>query len=245
MCLYRIAQEALRNIAKHSRAREAWVALTATDDGILLSIEDTGVGFSSDQTRGKLGLGLDSMEERARLIGGEFTIRSEPGKGTFGRSLGPMFRGDAMKKARVLVADDHRILAEGLRSLLEPEFELVDIVEDGRALVARARELSPDVIVADITMPLLNGIEAIRQLKKADVPAKVVFLTMHQDVTYAAKAFELGASGFVLKHSAPSELVTAIREALAGRTYVTPLIAGELMQAYRERAPTGKTRRST
>ena len=139
-----------------------------------------------------------------------------------------------MKRARVLLADDHRIVAEGLRSLLEPEFELVDIVEDGRKLVARANELCPDVIVADITMPLLNGIEAILQLKKADSPAKVVFLTMHQDVTYAAKAFELGASGFVLKHSAPSELVTAIREALAGRTYVTPLIAGELMQAYRD-----------
>jgi DNA-binding NarL/FixJ family response regulator len=139
-----------------------------------------------------------------------------------------------MKRARVLVADDHRILAEGLRSLLEPEFELVDIVEDGRTLVTLAKKLSPDVIVADITMPLLNGIEAVRQLKKADVPAKVVFLTMHQDVTYAAKAFELGASGFVLKHSAPSELVTAIREVLAGRTYVTPLIAGELLQAYRD-----------
>jgi DNA-binding NarL/FixJ family response regulator len=141
-----------------------------------------------------------------------------------------------MKRARVLLADDHRILAEGLRSLLEPEFELVDIVGDGRTLVTRARELLPDIIVADISMPLLNGIEAVRQLKKADVPAKVVFLTMHQDVTYAAKAFELGASGFVLKHSAPSELVTAIREALAGRTYVTPLIAGELMQAYRDGA---------
>ena len=139
-----------------------------------------------------------------------------------------------MTKPRVLLADDHRILAEGLTSLLEPEFELVEIVEDGRALVARARQLRPDVIVADITMPLLNGIEAVRQLKKAEVPAKIVFLTMHQDVTYAAKAFELGASGFVLKHSAPSELVTAIREALAGRTYVTPLIAGELMKAYRD-----------
>jgi DNA-binding NarL/FixJ family response regulator len=147
-----------------------------------------------------------------------------------------MLRENAMKRARVLLADDHRILAEGLRSLLEPEFELVEIVEDGRALVARAKELFPDVIVADISMPLLNGIEAVLQLKKADVPAKVVFLTMHQDVTYAARAFELGASGFVLKHSAPSELVTAIREALAGRTYVTPLIAGELMQAYRDGA---------
>jgi DNA-binding NarL/FixJ family response regulator len=140
-----------------------------------------------------------------------------------------------MKRARVLLADDHRIVAEGIKNLLEPEFELVGIVEDGRQLLARATELNPDVIVADITMPLLNGIEAVLQLKKADVAAKIVFLTMHQDVTYAMKAFEMGASGFVLKHSAPSELVTAIREALAGRTYVTPLITKELMQAYQSR----------
>jgi DNA-binding NarL/FixJ family response regulator len=141
-----------------------------------------------------------------------------------------------MKRARILLADDHKIVAEGLHGLLEPEFEVVGIVEDGRALVARAKALAPDVIVADITMPLLNGIEAILQLKKAEVAAKVVFLTMHQDATYAARAFEIGASGFVLKHSAPSELVTAIREALAGRTYVTPLIAKEVMQAYRDGA---------
>jgi DNA-binding NarL/FixJ family response regulator len=140
-----------------------------------------------------------------------------------------------MRRARVLLADDHRIVTEGIKSLLEPEFELVGIVEDGRQLLARAAELNPDVIVADITMPLLNGIEAVLQLKKADVAAKIVFLTMHQDVTYAMKAFEMGASGFVLKHSAPSELVTAIREALAGRTYITPLITKELMQAYQNR----------
>ena len=141
-----------------------------------------------------------------------------------------------MKRARILLADDHRIVAEGLHGMLEPEFEVVGIVEDGRALVAQAKALAPDVIVADITMPLLNGIEAVLQLKKAEVAAKVVFLTMHQDATYAARAFEIGASGFVLKHSAPSELVTAIREALAGRTYVTPLIAKEVMQAYRDGA---------
>jgi len=138
-----------------------------------------------------------------------------------------------MNKARVLLADDHKIVAEGLRSLLEPEFELVGIVEDGRELLTRAKELNPDVIVADITMPLLNGIEAVEQLKKAGSNAKVVFLTMHHDVTYANRAFEAGASGFVLKHSAPDELITAIREALRGRKYVTPMIAGELMESYK------------
>ena len=142
-----------------------------------------------------------------------------------------------MKRARVLLADDHKIITEGLRSLLEPEFELAGTVEDGRALVAAAQELNPDVVVADISMPLLNGIEAVRQLKKAGSRAKVIFLTMHPDATYATRAFEAGASGFVLKHSASSELLTAIREALKGRTYVTPMIAKDLMQAYKGGPP--------
>jgi DNA-binding NarL/FixJ family response regulator len=139
-----------------------------------------------------------------------------------------------MNKIRVLLADDHKIVLEGLRSLLEPEFEIVGAVEDGRALLKAAKRLSPDVIVADISMPLLNGIEAVRQIKEENEKVKVVFLTMHPDVTYATRAFEAGASGYVLKHSAPSELVTAVREALKGRTYVTPIIAGELLQTYKE-----------
>jgi DNA-binding NarL/FixJ family response regulator len=139
-----------------------------------------------------------------------------------------------MKKARILLADDHKIVAEGLRSMLESEFELVGIVEDGRALIKAAQKIQPDIIVADISMPLLNGIEAVHQIKKINPDIKVVFLTMHPDVTYASRAFEVGASGYVLKHSAPSELVMAIHEAIKGRTYVTPLIAGELMQSYKE-----------
>lgn len=139
-----------------------------------------------------------------------------------------------MSKARILIADDHSILAEGLRGLLEPEFEVVGLVADGRELVSTARELRPDVIVADVTMPSLNGIEAAIQLRDLGVTARVVFLTMHRDVAYARRAMEAGAAGFVLKHSAAAELVTAVREALRGQTYVTPLIAGELLQSYRE-----------
>ena len=141
-----------------------------------------------------------------------------------------------MKRPRILLADDHKIVTEGLKGLLEPEFELVGIVEDGRALLAAAKKLLPDVIVADISMPLLNGIDSVRQIKKAHDDIKVVFLTMHPDVTYAVSAFEAGASGYVLKHSAPTELVTAIRSALNGKTFVTPLLAGEFMQQSRARA---------
>lgn len=140
-----------------------------------------------------------------------------------------------MKQARVLLADDHKIVAEGLRGLLEPEFDLVGIVEDGRALLTAAETLRPDVIIADISMPLLNGIDAVRQIKKKDENVMVVFLTMHPDVTYAASAFDAGASGYVLKHSAPSELITAVHSVLAGKTYITPMLAGDLMLFYKER----------
>jgi len=142
-----------------------------------------------------------------------------------------------MTRPRVLLADDHQIMAEGLKGLLEPEFEVVDVVSDGRELVAAAKRHRLDVIVADISMPTLNGIEAAIQLRDAGVASKVIFLTMHRDVAYARRALEAGASGFVLKHSAPSDLVTAIREALRGQTYVSPMIAGELLESYRESSP--------
>ncbi len=141
-----------------------------------------------------------------------------------------------MSRPRLLIADDHKIVLEGLKKLLAPEFEIAGAVENGRELVKEAEKLRPDAIVADISMPSLNGLEAVRQIKKVHGEMKVVFLTMHPDVSYAASAFRAGASGYVLKHSAPDELVTAIRAALQGKTYVTPLIAGKLLQFYQEGA---------
>jgi DNA-binding NarL/FixJ family response regulator len=135
------------------------------------------------------------------------------------------------KLPKVLLADDHRMMAEGLGSLLIPEFELVGVVEDGRALLEAVKKLRPDVIVADITMPHLNGLDALTQLKKENPGVKVVFLTMHREVAYARRALEAGALGYVLKHSAPAELTTAIRAALDGKTYLTPALAGEVFQA--------------
>jgi DNA-binding NarL/FixJ family response regulator len=142
-----------------------------------------------------------------------------------------------MNRPRVLLADDHRVLSEGLKSLLQPYFDVVGIVSDGWELVAASTGLDPDVVVLDISMPSLNGIDAARQLRSASSRAKFVFLTMHREVVYATRALEAGASGFVLKHSAASELVTAIQEALKGRTYITPQIASELIDSYRRRAP--------
>jgi DNA-binding NarL/FixJ family response regulator len=139
-----------------------------------------------------------------------------------------------MSRPRILIADDHKIVVEGLKKLLDPEFEIAGAVEDGRELVKAAEELRPDVIVADISMPNLNGIDAVRQIKKVHEEIKVVFLTMLPDVAYATSAFKAGAAGYVLKHSAPDELVMAIQTALQGRTYITPLIAGKLLQSYEE-----------
>lgn len=147
-----------------------------------------------------------------------------------------------MRKMRVLLADDHRLVAEGLRSMLEPHFEVVGIVADGRELLTAAGTLGPDVIVLDISMPSLNGIDAVRQLRATGSPAKVVFLTMHREVTYAVRALEAGASGFVLKHSAASELITAIQEALQGGTYIAPQIAADLFESLRRGGPAGALR---
>lgn len=133
-----------------------------------------------------------------------------------------------MNRSRVLVADDHRIVAEGLRGILEPTYELVGIVENGRELVDQAMALHPDVIVADITMPLLNGLDAMALLQRQDCRSKFVFLTMHKDVTYAAKALRQGAMGYVLKHSASEELLKALQAVLAGERYVSNEIASGL-----------------
>jgi DNA-binding NarL/FixJ family response regulator len=134
-----------------------------------------------------------------------------------------------MTRARVLLADDHRMVAEGLKTLLSADFDLLGVVEDGEALVEAAARLHPDVIVADIGMPRLNGFEALARLQRDDPGVRVVFLTMHQSAAYARRALEAGARGFVLKHSAPAELVMAIRAALQGRTFVTPTLAADLL----------------
>jgi DNA-binding NarL/FixJ family response regulator len=140
-----------------------------------------------------------------------------------------------MTKPRVLLADDHRMVAEGLKSLLAEEFELAGIVEDGHALVNAAHDLSPDVIVADISMPHLNGIDALASLKRDNPDVRVVFLTMHRDAAYARRALEAGASGFVLKHSAPAELVLAVRAALQGRIFITPDLAAEVFRTAKDK----------
>jgi len=135
-------------------------------------------------------------------------------------------------RRRVLLADDHTLLLEAFEKLLEHDFTVVGAVSDGRALLSAAAELKPDVIVLDIAMPLLNGLDAARQLKKTMPAIKLIFLTMNEDPNVASEAFRAGASGYLLKTSAASELTKAIKEALCGRSYVTPVITQGMVESF-------------
>ena len=142
-----------------------------------------------------------------------------------------------MKRPRVLLAEDHTLLLDAFAKLLEPHCDVVGTAGDGRELLEAAKRLEPDVVVADISMPLLNGLEAGRRLKEILPDTKLVFVTVNEDPDLAAEALRMGASAYVLKKSATSELFHAIREVIAGRSYVTPLVAPDGLDGIRERKP--------
>ena len=135
-----------------------------------------------------------------------------------------------MKKPRVLMADDHSILLAGVHKLIEDRCDVVGAVEDGRALLEAAEQLKPDLILLDISMPLLNGLDAARQLKKLQPDAKLLFLTMHASPQYATEAFKVGGNGYLLKQSAVSELPQAIEAVLQGKYYLSPSIAKSVIE---------------
>ena len=143
------------------------------------------------------------------------------------------------RRTTVLLADDHAIVAEGLATLLKGQFDLVGTVSNGNELIEAARKHRPDVIIADIAMPVLSGLEALRRLQAMRSEAKVIFLTMHADAQLATEAFRAGASGYVLKQSAGEELIAAIQEVLQGRTYLTPLITRDVIASFTETTPAG------
>ena len=134
-----------------------------------------------------------------------------------------------MHKTKVLLAEDHTVVAEGIQALLKDSFELAGVVHDGRALLEAAEKLRPDVIVTDVSMPMLNGLDAIRQIRLRRPEVRVVVLTMHRDTQLAAEAFRAGVSGYLLKVSPAEELIKAIDEVANGRSYVTSLLAKDLI----------------
>jgi DNA-binding NarL/FixJ family response regulator len=129
-----------------------------------------------------------------------------------------------MMRPRLLLADDHTLMLDGIRLMLQPEFELVGCVGNGQELLSAAKKLKPDVILLDISMPVLNGIDSAKQLRKIAPSTKLIFVTMYADADYIAEAFRAGAAGYVLKRSAASELLTAIREVLKGNHFVSPIV---------------------
>jgi DNA-binding NarL/FixJ family response regulator len=144
-----------------------------------------------------------------------------------------------MPRATVLLADDHAIVLEGLASLLRSEFSLVGTVADGARLIEAACQLRPDIIVTDVAMPGMGGLEALRRLKADASASKVIFLTMHSDAQLAAEALRAGASGFVVKHAAGKELIAAIHTALRGGKYLPPHLASDVLTTLADRGTSG------
>lgn len=141
-----------------------------------------------------------------------------------------------LRRGRVLLCDDHTLVVAGFRRILEAEFDVVGTAGDGKALVDEASRLKPDVILVDISLPVLNGIEAARRIKRDLPEAKIVFVTMHSDLTYLRDALRLGASGYILKRTSGKELLKAIGEVLGGRSYVTPDLIGTIPDPHLRKA---------
>ena len=137
-----------------------------------------------------------------------------------------------MQRTRVILADDHKLILDALKNLIEPEFQVVGTFGDGHALVEGAPDLKPHVIVLDVGMPTMNGISAGQRLKQSMPNVKLVYLTMNQDPDLAAEAFRLGAKGYLLKSSAGSELVEALRAVVRGGSYVTPLMTEDVLGSF-------------
>jgi len=145
-----------------------------------------------------------------------------------------------MVKPRVLIADDHTLVVEAFETLLAPMCEVIGHVGDGRAMVAAVRKHQPDVVVVDVSMPLLNGLDAARQVRQFNSSVRMVFVTMNEDPDLAAEAFRAGAAAYLLKRSAGSELLDAIREVMKHHLYLTPLVSDGVMQALMHGPDVGK-----
>jgi DNA-binding NarL/FixJ family response regulator len=150
-----------------------------------------------------------------------------------------------MKRTRLLVADDHVMFAQGLKSLLSEEFDLLGTAQNGEELVEAAMRLVPDVILVDISMPVLNGFDAVRRITEQGSEARIIFLTMHDDAALLAEAFRCGASGYVLKQAAGEELMNAIKEVAQGKNYVSPLVTNRPDELLTPHAPALHAQKTT
>ena len=244
-CIYRVVQEALNNCARHAQASAVQVAVRSEPAEILVTVQDDGSGFDTARVRG---MGLLGMEERVRHLGGTFRDRFQtwprnaasksscrsrpclpiafmetPRRETAFTEVVPM-ETEKMENVRILLADDHNILRDGMRLLLErqPGFVVVGEAADGREIVDLAREQRPDVIVMDIAMPNMNGIEATRRIVEKQPEIGVVILSMHYDESYVIRSLKAGARAYLLKDALKAELISAIRAVSDGRSFFSP-----------------------
>ena len=139
-------------------------------------------------------------------------------------------------RKKILLADDHPLILEGLAKLLTRDYDVLESVSDGRMLLRSVADNKPDVVIADISMPLLNGLDAAAEIVETYPQTKVIILTMHDDVSFAAKAFSTGAAGYLLKSAASVELKSAVETVLRGETYIPPYMAGKLLKTFRGKA---------
>ncbi len=219
--------------------RRATVKVTVRQEHrpALLSIQDDGKGFDVQRERG---MGLLGIQERVSHLGGASRWNPRPGRGhscaSFFRCRAPRQTGgnDHMNVIRMLLADDHTVMRKGLRLLLEsqPGFQVVAEAATGREAVTLAEQHTPDVIVMDIAMPLLNGIEAARQIAAKLPQTAIVFLSMHSDEGYVLRALKAGARAYLLKDSAENDLIEAVRAVTEGKAFFSPAISKMLVEDY-------------
>ncbi len=232
--LYRIVQEALTNVVKHAKAHRVSITLVRKEASAVVVIEDDGRGFEPGAVR-QGALGFVGMRERVELVGGRLTVESSRfrddarRRGAPGRAAG---RGRAVS-IRVVLVDDHAILRAGLRRVLDAEadIEVVGEAESADRAVFETLSSKPDVVVMDLVMPGKSGIEGMPAVLQAAPDVKVLVLSMQDDPRYVREAFEIGASGYVLKEAADTEVVGAIRAVAAGERYVHPALGARLVAA--------------
>jgi DNA-binding NarL/FixJ family response regulator len=239
--LYRVVQEGLTNIACHAQAQKICVYLNCDGKTLTLLITDDGKGFDPYATSG---MGLLGIREWVAAVGGRLRIESTPGQGTRltvsiqcpSSTCLKKRQTRALDKIKVLLVEEHTIMRKGLLSLLEnePDIKVVGEAADGHEAVRLAYKLQPDVIVMDLNMPLLGGLEAIRHVKRELPESRLVVLTANTTEEYIYQVLETGTSGYLVKQSAPDELVMAIRSACAGDTFLSPSISGDVVQEYIE-----------